>query len=59
MFSLKVHRELLKAKHQAQQMENQNEVSQTSHQNQTARGKKFYKETLIAQKKNKVIFQIE
>ena len=52
-------RELLKAKHQAQQMENQNEVSQTSHQNQTARGKKFYKETLIAQKKNKVIFQIE
>ena len=52
-------RELLKAKHQAQQMENQNEVSQTSHQNKTARGKKFYKETLIAQKKNKVIFQIE
>ena len=46
-------RELLKPKHQAQQME----VSQTSHQNQTARGKKFYKETLIAQKKNKVIFQ--
>ena len=49
-------REQLKSKHQAQQMENQNEVSQTSQQNKTVPGERFYKDTLTAQKKKKVIF---
>ena len=50
-------REQLKSKHQAQQMENQNEVSQASQQNKTVPGEKFYKDTLITHKKIKVIFQ--
>ena len=37
-------------------MENQNEVSQTSQQNKTVPGERFYKDTLTAQKKKKVIF---
>ena len=49
----------LKLKHQAQQMENQHEVSQTSQQNETVPGERFYKDTLIEQKINKVIFQGE
>ena len=40
-------------------MENQNEISHTSQQNETAPGERFYKGTLIAQKKNKVISQGE
>ena len=49
-------REQLKSKHQAQQMENHNEVSQASQQNETVSGERSYKDTLITQKKNKVIF---
>ena len=52
-------REQLKSKHQAQQMENQNEVSHASQQNETVPGERFYKDTLITHKKNKVIFQGE
>ena len=52
-------REQVKSKHQAQQMENQNEVSQVSQQNETVSGERFYKDTLITQKKNKVIFKRE
>ena len=40
-------------------MENQNEVSQVSQQNETVSGERFYKDTLITQKKNKVIFKRE
>ena len=52
-------RQELKSKHQAQQMENQNEVSQASQQNDTVSGERFYKDTLITQKKNEVIFKGE
>ena len=40
-------------------MENQNEVSQASQQNDTVSGERFYKDTLITQKKNEVIFKGE
>ena len=52
-------REQLKSKHQVQQMENQNEFSQASQPNETVSGERSYKDTLITQKKNKVIFQGE
>ena len=52
-------REQLKSKHQAQQMENQNEVSHASQQNETVPSERFYKDTLITRNKNKVIFQGE
>ena len=40
-------------------MENQNEVSQTSQQNEAVPSERFYKDTLIPQKKTKVVFQGE
>ena len=40
-------------------MENQNEVSQTSQQNEAVPSERFYKDTLIPQKKSKVVFQGE
>ena len=46
-------------KHQTQQMENKNEVSQTSQQNEAVPSERFYKDTLIPQKKTKVVFQGE
>ena len=52
-------REQLISKHQAQQIENQKEVSKTSQENQsllTVPGERSYKDTLIMQKKNVVIF---
>ena len=40
-------------------MENKNEVSQTSQQNEAVPSERFYKDTLIPQKKSKVVFQGE
>ena len=49
----------LNSKYQAQQIEYQNEVSQTSQPIEIVPGERFYKDTLITQKKNTVIFQGE
>ena len=49
-------REQLNSKYEAQQTEYENETSQTRQQNETVPGERFYKDTLITQKKNKVIF---
>ena len=52
-------RKQLKLKYQAQQMENQKEISKTSQENEsllTVPVERSYKDTLITQKKNVVIF---